>query len=135
MHVKKTNLFRVQVVMLLERPSEFAEVARHLSLGGDGDRGYALGERPVLGGKLEPIDQGSCPGERSRIGHFLGAHPKANTESHEQPGMGFAPGNQTCLFFIEALSALHSRCLDPTERQKLAESLYEEETGGCERMM
>src|SRR5882672_1758834 len=31
--------------------------------------------------------------------------------------------------FPRALSALHSRCLDSSERQKLAESLYEEETG------
>ena len=31
--------------------------------------------------------------------------------------------------FPRALSALHSRCMDYTERLKLAESLYEEETG------
>ena len=31
--------------------------------------------------------------------------------------------------FPRALSALHSRCLDVDERRKLAESLYEEETG------
>jgi pyrroloquinoline-quinone synthase len=31
--------------------------------------------------------------------------------------------------FPRAVSALHSRCYDPVERVKLAESLYEEETG------
>lgn len=31
--------------------------------------------------------------------------------------------------FPRAVSALHSRCMDPEERLKLAESLYEEETG------
>jgi pyrroloquinoline-quinone synthase len=31
--------------------------------------------------------------------------------------------------FPRAISALHSRCYDPVERQKLAESLYEEESG------
>jgi len=31
--------------------------------------------------------------------------------------------------FPRAVSALHSRCSDPAERLKLAESLYEEETG------
>src|ERR1051326_5090912 len=36
--------------------------------------------------------------------------------------------------FPRAVSALHSRCLDAGERMRLAESLYEEETGRISRV-
>jgi pyrroloquinoline-quinone synthase len=69
-----------------------------------------------------------------RAGRTFGGHP---LWSRIERGEVSLEGLQTfakqfflqVLEFPRAVSALHSRCADPGERMKLAESVYEEETG------
>ena len=69
-----------------------------------------------------------------RAGRSFGGHPLWSKIQNGDVSRG---GLQTfakqfflqVLEFPRAVSALHSRCADPSERMKLAESVYEEETG------
>lgn len=69
-----------------------------------------------------------------RAGRSFGGHPlwlEIEKGSVSREGMKIFAKQffLQVLAFPSAVSALHSRCPDPAERMKLAESVYEEETG------
>ncbi len=83
---------------------------------------------------LTPREFGESLMGEVRAGRSFGGHPlwfRIQEGRLSRKGMqGFA--RQFFLQVLEfprAVSALHSRCLDLDERRKLAESVYEEETG------
>src|SRR6185295_2615064 len=73
-----------------------------------------------------------------REGRSFGAHPLWKKILAGRLASAQLQGFATQFFlqvveFPRAVSALHSRCPDRAERMKLAESVYEEETGGLSR--
>src|SRR5271163_4765366 len=92
MHVEKCHLLARESVLLFECARERSEVARHLALRRQIDSSNSLRERPVLGRKLEPVDQRRGRRKGLAMDHVGAAEPESEAEPDEQFRMRRAAG-------------------------------------------